>query len=95
MFEPGKQYRMRNGDLATITERSKLSCEHPLRGRIAVSPSTQSWTDEGWWRASAGDSRDLMPGALEDGGTLEDRVATLEAQVADLIRSRDASCVVR
>jgi tetrahydromethanopterin S-methyltransferase subunit B len=32
-----------------------------------------------------------MPGALEDGGPLEDRVATLEAQVRDLIRSRDAT----
>ena len=95
MFEPGKQYRMRNGEIATITERSKPSCEHPLRGKIELSRSTQSWSEEGWWLSHAGDPRDLMPGAIEDGGCLEDRVAALEAKVADLERSRDASFVVR
>jgi len=95
MFEPGKQYRMRNGQVAVITERSKLSGDHPLQGAIGQTPATQSWSEEGWWRDAAGDPRDLMPGALDDDGPLEDRVAALEAKVADLERSRDASFVVR
>lgn len=96
MFEAGKTYRMRNGELAFIVDVLSGPLEYPVRGRVAFTGVMHSWAQTGHWDLSTADQRDLLPGPVEfDPTLLERRVADLEIQVKELIRSRDGSHVVR
>lgn len=67
MFEAGKCYRMRSGDLAVLTHIAWDGRTYPLFGNIGLTSSPQCWTSDGYWLSSklAG-PRDLLPDEVEE-----------------------------